>query len=153
MTSTARSINQPHPDLLTPSFPHFLHPPTSALVFGEYSNVCFTKPLPLLGFQKLSREPFSPGEKLKKVGGQRRFIQNLCVCATGEQQYPVPPPVYGCHTPSDGCTGSQALLLRNPYNRYHTCTGTPQPVPLHFHTNDNRHFNKLCFCLNPVILL
>nr|AIG19372.1 wilms tumor suppressor 1a isoform 1 [Nothobranchius furzeri] len=33
-----------------------------------------------------------------------------------EQQYPVPPPVYGCHTPSDGCTSSQALLLRNPYN-------------------------------------
>uniref|UniRef100_A0A7N8X7Z4 WT1 transcription factor a n=1 Tax=Mastacembelus armatus TaxID=205130 RepID=A0A7N8X7Z4_9TELE len=35
---------------------------------------------------------------------------------TGEQQYAVPPPVYGCHTPSDSCTGSQALLLRNPYN-------------------------------------
>ncbi|XP_051807795.1 WT1 transcription factor a isoform X7 [Acanthochromis polyacanthus] len=35
---------------------------------------------------------------------------------TGEQQYPVPPPVYGCHTPSDGCSSSQALLLRNPYN-------------------------------------
>ncbi|XP_051978939.1 Wilms tumor protein homolog isoform X1 [Xyrauchen texanus] len=34
----------------------------------------------------------------------------------GDQQYPVPPPVYGCHTPSDNCTGSQALLLRNPYN-------------------------------------
>uniref|UniRef100_A0A8C6UVM4 WT1 transcription factor a n=1 Tax=Neogobius melanostomus TaxID=47308 RepID=A0A8C6UVM4_9GOBI len=34
----------------------------------------------------------------------------------GEQQYAVPPPVYGCHTPSDSCTGSQALLLRNPYN-------------------------------------
>ncbi|XP_048113388.1 WT1 transcription factor a isoform X2 [Alosa alosa] len=34
----------------------------------------------------------------------------------GEQQYPVPPPVYGCHTPSDSCGGSQALLLRNPYN-------------------------------------
>ncbi|KAJ3596894.1 hypothetical protein NHX12_003294, partial [Muraenolepis orangiensis] len=31
-----------------------------------------------------------------------------------EQQYPVPPPVYGCHTPSDSCTGSQALLLRSP---------------------------------------
>uniref|UniRef100_A0A8C8IW26 Wilms tumor protein homolog n=2 Tax=Oncorhynchus tshawytscha TaxID=74940 RepID=A0A8C8IW26_ONCTS len=34
----------------------------------------------------------------------------------GEQPYSVPPPVYGCHTPSDSCTGSQALLLRNPYN-------------------------------------
>ncbi|XP_070828153.1 WT1 transcription factor a isoform X6 [Chaetodon trifascialis] len=36
----------------------------------------------------------------------------------GEQQYPVPPPVYGCHTSSDSCTGSQALLLRNPYNSH-----------------------------------
>ncbi|KAM7327642.1 hypothetical protein ACRRTK_014009 [Alexandromys fortis] len=35
----------------------------------------------------------------------------------GEQQYSVPPPVYGCHTPSDSCTGSQALLLRTPYSR------------------------------------
>ncbi|XP_069596645.1 Wilms tumor protein isoform X4 [Ranitomeya imitator] len=34
----------------------------------------------------------------------------------GEQQYSVPPPVYGCHTPTDSCTGSQALLLRSPYN-------------------------------------
>ncbi|KAG5839990.1 hypothetical protein ANANG_G00211370 [Anguilla anguilla] len=34
----------------------------------------------------------------------------------GEQQYPVPPPVYGCHTPSDSCAGGQTLLLRNPYN-------------------------------------
>ncbi|XP_041652492.1 WT1 transcription factor a [Cheilinus undulatus] len=34
----------------------------------------------------------------------------------GEQQYPIPPPVYGCNTPSDTCTGGQALLLRNPYN-------------------------------------
>nr|XP_061812324.1 Wilms tumor protein homolog isoform X12 [Nerophis lumbriciformis] len=33
-----------------------------------------------------------------------------------EQQYSVPPSMYGCHTPSDSCTGSQALLLRNPYN-------------------------------------
>ncbi|XP_005991290.1 Wilms tumor protein homolog isoform X2 [Latimeria chalumnae] len=36
--------------------------------------------------------------------------------AIADQQYPVPPPVYGCHTPSDSCTGSQALLLRTPYN-------------------------------------
>ncbi|XP_073460589.1 Wilms tumor protein isoform X5 [Aquarana catesbeiana] len=34
----------------------------------------------------------------------------------GDQQYSVPPPVYGCHTPTDSCTGSQALLLRSPYN-------------------------------------
>ncbi|KAG1938848.1 wilms tumor 1b [Pimephales promelas] len=30
----------------------------------------------------------------------------------GEQQYPVPPPVYGCHSPPD----SQTLLLRNSFN-------------------------------------
>ncbi|KAF4101697.1 WT1 transcription factor b isoform X1 [Onychostoma macrolepis] len=30
----------------------------------------------------------------------------------GEQQYSVPPPVYGCHSPPD----SQALLLRNSFN-------------------------------------
>ncbi|KAM9302320.1 Wilms tumor protein isoform 1-T1 [Gastrophryne carolinensis] len=35
---------------------------------------------------------------------------------TCDQQYSVPPPVYGCHTPTDSCTGSQALLLRSPYN-------------------------------------
>ncbi|KPP78796.1 hypothetical protein Z043_101680, partial [Scleropages formosus] len=34
----------------------------------------------------------------------------------GEQQYPVPPPVYSCHNPPESCTGSQALLLRSPYN-------------------------------------
>ncbi|XP_008296209.1 WT1 transcription factor a [Stegastes partitus] len=39
-------------------------------------------------------------------------------CVAGEQQYAVPPPVYGCHTPSDSCTSSQALLLRNPYNSH-----------------------------------
>ncbi|XP_075962691.1 WT1 transcription factor a isoform X11 [Anarhichas minor] len=45
---------------------------------------------------------------------------------TAEQQYPVPPPVYGCHTPSDSCTGSQALLLRNPYNRENVYEMTSQ---------------------------
>ncbi|XP_077144202.1 Wilms tumor protein isoform X3 [Ranitomeya variabilis] len=38
----------------------------------------------------------------------------------GEQQYSVPPPVYGCHTPTDSCSGSQALLLRSPYNSHGT---------------------------------
>lgn len=37
-----------------------------------------------------------------------------------DQQYSVPPPVYGCHTPTDSCTGSQALLLRSPYNSHAT---------------------------------
>ncbi|KAL2088575.1 hypothetical protein ACEWY4_015474 [Coilia grayii] len=34
----------------------------------------------------------------------------------GDPQYSVPPPMYGCHTPSDTCGGSPALLLRNTYN-------------------------------------
>ncbi|XP_053741270.1 Wilms tumor protein homolog B-like isoform X2 [Synchiropus splendidus] len=41
------------------------------------------------------------------------FKQEEALCqqgAMGEQQYPVPPPVYSCHTPSD--------LLRNPYNSH-----------------------------------
>ncbi|XP_077938592.1 WT1 transcription factor a isoform X1 [Gasterosteus aculeatus] len=47
-----------------------------------------------------------------------------------EQQYPVPPPVYGCHTPSDTCTGSQALLLRNPYNSHATGYDSDPNTPL-----------------------
>ncbi|XP_045892526.1 WT1 transcription factor a isoform X2 [Micropterus dolomieu] len=47
---------------------------------------------------------------------KREFSSWPANFVTGEQQYSVPPPVYGCHTPSDSCTGSQALLLRNPYN-------------------------------------
>ncbi|KAM8891720.1 WT1 transcription factor a isoform 2-T2 [Spinachia spinachia] len=47
-----------------------------------------------------------------------------------EQQYPVPPPVYGCHTPSDSCTGSQALLLRNPYNSHATGYDSDPNTPM-----------------------
>ncbi|XP_074522341.1 WT1 transcription factor b isoform X2 [Halichoeres trimaculatus] len=32
-----------------------------------------------------------------------------------EQQYPAPPPMFGCHNPPESCPNSQALLLRN-YN-------------------------------------
>lgn len=39
----------------------------------------------------------------------------------------MPPPVYGCHTPTDSCTGSQALLLRTPYNRYLRLAPFPLP--------------------------
>uniref|UniRef100_A0A4W5Q0T7 Wilm's tumour protein N-terminal domain-containing protein n=1 Tax=Hucho hucho TaxID=62062 RepID=A0A4W5Q0T7_9TELE len=35
----------------------------------------------------------------------------------GDQQFPAPPPMFGCHPPSENCPTSQALLLRN-YNRY-----------------------------------
>ncbi|XP_069479662.1 Wilms tumor protein isoform X2 [Ambystoma mexicanum] len=43
-----------------------------------------------------------------------------------DQQYSVPPPVYGCHTPTDTCTGGQALLLRSPYNSDSLCQMTSQ---------------------------
>ncbi|XP_071385827.1 Wilms tumor protein homolog isoform X10 [Centroberyx affinis] len=32
-----------------------------------------------------------------------------------DQQYPAPPPMFGCHNPTESCPSSQALLLRN-YN-------------------------------------
>lgn len=75
---------------------------------------------------------------MKKCERRQRYGRSFNICthliyilyfvcvSTGEQQYPVPPPVYGCHTPSETCTGSQALLLRNPYNRY----PPPHPRPL-----------------------
>ncbi|KAM8876848.1 WT1 transcription factor b isoform 1-T1 [Synchiropus picturatus] len=33
----------------------------------------------------------------------------------GDQQYPGPPPMFGCHSPPESCPSSQGLLLRN-YN-------------------------------------
>ncbi|XP_028264102.1 WT1 transcription factor a isoform X2 [Parambassis ranga] len=48
----------------------------------------------------------------------------------GEQQYPVPPPVYGCHTPSDSCASSQALLLRNPYNSHAASYDSDPSTPM-----------------------
>lgn len=44
----------------------------------------------------------------------------FCGLSAGDQQYSMPPPVYGCHTTPESCTGSQALLLRSPYNRCET---------------------------------
>ncbi|XP_045887389.1 Wilms tumor protein homolog [Micropterus dolomieu] len=35
-----------------------------------------------------------------------------------DQQYPAPPPMFGCHNPSESCPSSQALLLRNSENLY-----------------------------------
>lgn len=49
------------------------------------------------------------------------FFLTFVLCLV-DQQYPAPPPpppppMFGCHNPSESCSGSQALLLRN-YNRY-----------------------------------
>ncbi|KAL2094006.1 hypothetical protein ACEWY4_011318 [Coilia grayii] len=72
----------------------------------------------------------------------------------GEQQYPVPPPVYGCHTPSDSCGGSQALLLRNPYNNhaagYESDPSTPMvyscSTQYRIHTHGVFRGIQLCYC-------
>ncbi|XP_075998681.1 WT1 transcription factor a isoform X3 [Genypterus blacodes] len=62
----------------------------------------------------------APWPSPRECAGPYSDISAVTSPAGGEQQYPVPPPVYGCHTPSDSCTGSQALLLRNPYNSHAT---------------------------------
>ncbi|XP_071385823.1 Wilms tumor protein homolog isoform X7 [Centroberyx affinis] len=60
-----------------------------------------------------------------------------------DQQYPAPPPMFGCHNPTESCPSSQALLLRN-YNSHGTgyeSDPTASPVVLscsaqyHIHTH------------------
>ncbi|XP_074774006.1 Wilms tumor protein isoform X10 [Athene noctua] len=71
--------------------------------------------------------PFGAPPPSQPPSGQARMFPNgpylpnclegqQAIRNQGDQQYSVPPPVYGCHTPTDSCTGSQALLLRTPYN-------------------------------------
>ncbi|KAG7270917.1 hypothetical protein CRUP_025668 [Coryphaenoides rupestris] len=45
-----------------------------------------------------------------------------------QQQYPAPPPMFGCHNPSDSCPSSQALLLRN-YNSHAPSYENDPPAP------------------------
>ncbi|XP_043914971.1 Wilms tumor protein isoform X2 [Protopterus annectens] len=52
-----------------------------------------------------------------------------------DQQYSVPPPVYSCHTPTDSCMNSQAVLLRTPYNSHGTT-----------YENDNHSASMLYSC-------
>lgn len=52
----------------------------------------------------------------KKVFFSSIFFFCIFLCSV-DQQYPAPPPMFGCHNPSESCPSSQALLLRN-YNRY-----------------------------------
>ncbi|TNN00988.1 hypothetical protein fugu_012234 [Takifugu bimaculatus] len=58
-----------------------------------------------------------------------------------EQQYPVPPPVYGCHTPSDTCAGSQALLLRNPYNSHAAGYESDPSAPMVYSCSTQYHIH------------
>ncbi|KAJ4946901.1 hypothetical protein JOQ06_008944 [Pogonophryne albipinna] len=61
-----------------------------------------------------------------------------------DQQYPAPPPMFGCHNPSESCPSSQALLLRN-YSSAHAPsydsdpTAPPPPMLMsaqyHIHTH------------------
>uniref|UniRef100_H3CQT0 WT1 transcription factor a n=1 Tax=Tetraodon nigroviridis TaxID=99883 RepID=H3CQT0_TETNG len=58
-----------------------------------------------------------------------------------EQQYPVPPPVYGCHNPSDTCAGSQALLLRNPYNSHAAGYDSDPSTPMVYSCSTQYHIH------------
>ncbi|XP_061533330.1 WT1 transcription factor a isoform X3 [Phycodurus eques] len=76
-----------------------------------YSTVAFD------GASNYGHTPTHPGSQFSNHSFKHEDTlvhQNVIA----EQQYPVPPSMYGCHTPSDSCTGSQALLLRNPYNSH-----------------------------------
>ncbi|XP_016529993.1 WT1 transcription factor a [Poecilia formosa] len=89
----------PAPSQPTPvAAPHHHQPPSRMFSNPSYLSSC------------MDTQPAARNQT-GKVRRQDERHPLLC-----EQQYPVPPPVYGCHTPSDSCASSQALLLRNPYN-------------------------------------
>lgn len=71
---------------------------------------CLSRTLPASSPPARHPDRLAPGSLAARSFGSPRL-------SAGEQQYSVPPPVYGCHTPTDSCTGSQALLLRTPYSR------------------------------------
>ena len=48
-------------------------------------------------------------------------------CASADQQYPAPPPMFGCHNPAESCPNNP-LLLRN-YNRYVGFSHVRLPYP------------------------
>ncbi|XP_062277771.1 WT1 transcription factor b isoform X2 [Scomber scombrus] len=45
-----------------------------------------------------------------------------------DQQYPAPPPMFGCHNPSETCPSSQALLLRNYNSSGHATNYDTEPI-------------------------
>lgn len=74
---------------------------------------------------------------------------SFTVCYAGDQQYPAPPPMFGCHPPSENCPSSQALLLRN-YNRYLSVHKPPHhlgSLQLEIHTPDSHTITLYMFVL------
>ncbi|XP_035275993.1 WT1 transcription factor a isoform X3 [Anguilla rostrata] len=59
----------------------------------------------------------------------------------GEQQFPAPPPVYSCHTPSDSCSTNQALLLRNPYSSHATGYESEPSTPMVYSCSTQYHIH------------
>lgn len=103
----------------TPSYGH-----TPSHHAAQFTNHSFKHEDPM------SQQPsLGNGCRPERRGAGRRPRHGLTCPAfsAGDQQYSVPPPVYGCHTPTDSCTGSQALLLRTPYNRYLRLAPFPLP--------------------------
>lgn len=103
----------------TPSYGH-----TPSHHAAQFTNHSFKHEDPM------SQQPsLGNGCRPERRGAGRRPWHGLTCPAfsAGDQQYSVPPPVYGCHTPTDSCTGSQALLLRTPYNRYLASPRSPSP--------------------------
>ncbi|NWJ08533.1 WT1B protein, partial [Crypturellus undulatus] len=89
--------------------PSYAHPPAHhAAQFGGHSF----KHEDAVGQQTPLGNPRSP----RCPALPRAPRAHAAALSAGEQQYSVPPQVYGCHTPSESCAGSQALLLRTPYN-------------------------------------
>ncbi|KAM9807552.1 LOW QUALITY PROTEIN: WT1 transcription factor a [Neosynchiropus ocellatus] len=108
--------------------PHHHQPPARMFSTPPYLTNCMDTqpaarnqsgygPMALDGAGSYTHPPPHPASQFSS----HSFKQEESLCqqsAMGEQQYPAPPPVYSCHTPSDSCPGGQALLLRNPYNSH-----------------------------------
>ncbi|KAM9814860.1 WT1 transcription factor a isoform 6-T6 [Syngnathus typhle] len=120
----------PAPSAQPPSVgaPHHHQPPSRMFSNPPYLTNCMdTQPaarnqtgystVPFDGASNYGHTPTHPSSQFSNHSFKHEDTlshQN----SIAEQQYPMPPSMYGCHNPSDSCTGSQALLLRNPYNSH-----------------------------------
>ncbi|XP_061678071.1 WT1 transcription factor a isoform X2 [Syngnathoides biaculeatus] len=107
--------------------PHHHQPPSRMFSNPPYLTNCMdTQPAArnqtgygTVAFDGTSNYGHAPAHPSSQFSNHSfKHEDTLCHQNAIEQQYPVPPSMYGCHTPSDSCTGSQALLLRNPYNSH-----------------------------------
>ncbi|KAM9814859.1 WT1 transcription factor a isoform 5-T5 [Syngnathus typhle] len=119
----------PAPSAQPPSVgaPHHHQPPSRMFSNPPYLTNCMdTQPaarnqtgystVPFDGASNYGHTPTHPSSQFSNHSFKHE--DTLSHQNSIEQQYPMPPSMYGCHNPSDSCTGSQALLLRNPYNSH-----------------------------------